>query len=104
MITRKDYLSIDQKYFAVQSITGYIAVLRSRNTGHFWAIHWQDANGHDSYWVEHKHHKKDLYHRQTGWYPKNFEMALQMIQEHDQFHLKNRQKSRKNHAKESGLL
>ena len=65
MITQTDLDNIDTSYFQIIEVKPYTLTLRSRNTGHYWALQERIANGCRTFLISHRHHEKDPYHFQN---------------------------------------
>ena len=96
MIKNKELVSIDHAYFDILETTPFFIVLRSKNTGHYWHLLLQIRNGHQSFFISHKHHKTDSYHPQAC--RGSIKYSCQYIKEHDTFHLQRMQRKKKKHT------
>ena len=86
MITRTDLSAIDTTYFQVLDSNGYLFVLRSHSTGHYWCLQEQALSGHRSFKILHRHHGTDPYHVQA--YRPSVGACCAYIVQHDAFHIK----------------
>ncbi len=85
MITSADISSIDTSYFEIVDVKDFTLIIRSRNTGHFWALLERMANGHRTFLISHKHHETDPYHFQKirGSADGRINAAIEYIMHHD---------------------
>lgn len=108
MIDELDIKKIDIHYFEIITITLYYVVIISKNTGHYWHLLEQIANGHRTFMIRHKHHKSDPYHVQTN--RSTIASCCEYIRSHDDYHIekvrkrKERLTQRFNGANRIGLL
>ena len=86
MITSADISSIDTSYFEIAEVKDYTLTLRSKNTGHYWALLERIANGHRTFLISHRHHEKDSYHFQNirGNADGSIHAAIEYIMHHDE--------------------
>jgi len=86
MITSADISSIDTSYFEITEVKDYTLTLRSKNTGHYWALLERIANGHRTFLISHRHHEKDSYHFQNirGNADGSIHAAIEYIMHHDE--------------------
>ena len=85
MITYADISIIDGGYFDIIEAREYFIVLRSKTTGHYWYLLEQEANGHRTFQIKHRHNKTAPYHPQKN--KANIAACCEYIKEHDAFHL-----------------
>ena len=96
MIDSTDLAAIDANYFDIIGTKDYLVVLRSRDTGHYWSLLEQEANGHRTFLISHKHNAADQFHSQKN--KPSINACCEYIMDHDAFHL-----DRKRKQKESRL-
>ena len=90
MFSLKDINSIDNSYFETVSADAGCIVLKSKNTGHFWAITGTGIG--DGVSLMHRHNDTDPWHPQA-FYIKcrhNLAGALKAIKSHDADYMKRR--------------
>lgn len=88
MITKKDLVCVDRSYFDIVQQSAYVLVLRSRCTGHFWALHVEEFPHFRHFRMEHKHKQSDQYHRHRDY--GTVAKAVIDIKQHDIFQMNGR--------------
>ena len=84
MFTQQQLNSIDRKYFIVFEASPYFVTVKSRNTRHFWRIHY----GNKSCTIFHSHQGDGNYHEHGK--GSCLAACLTKIQKHDTYQLKHR--------------
>lgn len=97
MITKADISTIDRGYFDIIETREYFLVLRSKNTGHCWYLLEQEANGHRTFQIKHRHNKTAPYHPQKN--KVNIAACCEYIKDHDAFHLERARKKKEHRSK-----
>ena len=102
MIDKEDLLEIDDDYFRILVVASYYVVLLSKCTGHQWHLLEQEANGHRTFLIRHRHNSIDPYHRQTN--RPCIGACCRYIMDHDVYHLKKIQKQKEHRLRRLGLI
>ncbi len=84
MFTQQQLNNIDRRYFTVFEASPYFVTVKSKNTRHFWRIHY----GQKSCTIFHSHQGDGNYHEHGK--GRNLESCLKKIQNHDDYQLKHR--------------
>ncbi len=86
MIELKELLAIDTDWVEIICLREYSVVLHSRVTGHDWYLLEQEANGHRTFQISHRHEPSKPFHPQKN--RPSIESCCEYIKDHDTFHLK----------------
>ena len=86
MIELKELLSIDTDWFEIICPREYSVVLHSRVTGHDWYLLEQEANGHRTFRISHRHERSMPFHPQKN--RPSIPACCEYIKGHDAFHLR----------------
>lgn len=88
MFHDRDMQMLDKSYFNIVLTGDYDVTVQSKNTGHFWYIHYRECNGEGDCVIFHKHSASDPYHRHGK--VKNLWQAVRKIKGHDVFQMNGR--------------
>lgn len=102
MIENTDVGTVDTDYFDIISARDYTIVLRSKCTGHYWHLLEQQANGHRTFSICHRHNPVDSYHPQTN-RPSIAECCRYII-DHDAYHIERVRKQKERRLRRLGLI
>lgn len=91
MFTQKDLSFIDRGKFTVLESGAMAVTLRSRSTGHYWHIVYEENAGKGSCRIYHRHHEAAPYHYHG--HAKTLGSAVRKILSHDEFQLGGRKYS-----------
>ncbi len=88
MFTFKDFQKIDTNYFTVLEQTAYNIILKSKNTGHTWALQDKSLDSTTrSLIVLHKHNDMDSFHVQPAYHPRTLLQFQKLVKKHDKYQL-----------------
>ena len=93
VIINTDLKRVESEYFDIIEVKEYSIVLRSKNTGHYWYLLEQEANGHRTFKISHKHNQPDAYHFHRN--KPTINACCEYIKSHDAFHLERTMKRKR---------
>ena len=102
MIKNTDLNNVKVGYFHIIEVKEYSLVLRSKNTGHYWYLLEQEANGHRTFKISHKHNLSDPYHVQRS--KPTIDDCCEYIMSHDAFHLERIKKQKERRLRRLSLM
>ena len=102
MIKNTDLNNVKVGYFHIIEVKEYSLVLRSKNTGHYWYLLEQEANGHRTFQISHKHNESDAYHVQRS--KPTIMNCCEYIMSHDAYHLERIQKQKERRLRRLSLM
>ncbi|BFL48215.1 hypothetical protein [Lactonifactor longoviformis] len=88
MFRERDIQHLDKSYFNIVLTGDFDVTVQSKNTGHFWYIHYRECHGEGDCVIFHKHRASHPYHQHGK--AKNLRQAVRKIKGHDVFQMNGR--------------